>query len=203
MPLDDYTIVRLIRFDDHFLDILFTYNMQYGEDLGTPLFSLDLNNRIRFSLGWPAGTVPTQRLAMHTNFASYPPGSQLDTTLQCDFSASDSDFSTNEFWEVGISCYHSDAQGSVLAPYGVTFSPARVPLAQTDQTVRAGDVNRDGMVDSTDLVDLSNYLAGNMLLRAAELFPLPDEPSKVAFGLYCLMAQAGKPAGTQEFPVAG
>jgi len=173
MPLDDYTIVRLIRFDDHYLDILFTYNMMYGQDSGSPNFSLDKNNAIKFSLGVPAGVVPNRPLATQTNFASYPPQTQFDTTLQCDFSASESDFSTNEFWEVGFSCYYSDAQGTLLGPYGTTFQPARLPLAQTDQTVRAGDVNRDGEVNATDLVDLSNYLAGNEILRLAALFPAP------------------------------
>lgn len=157
-PLGDNTAVRLIRFDDHYFDILFTKNMYSSE------WAISAHDTVRIAVGMPAGTVPTDAI---NNFGGTSGiGTQANTQFECDFSASDSDFTRSPFWEVGFTVYHSDSSGTVGTVYNSFFDPARIPLAQSQQLALKGDLNYDGLVNATDLDTLANYVSGNIDILA-------------------------------------
>jgi len=194
MPLYNPDAVRLVRWSkvkgNSFFDILFTQNMKYGEDLGVPLFSLDLNNRIRVTVGTPCGWTPNAPFATQTNFATYVngecadpaggitnsnhPHTQISTELCCNFSESYA-FNFDDFWRVGLTAYRCSDFDAVPGPvYNVNFQPADPSLAQLgpDQAICRLDCA------FPDKGDCCNNVATDQTPASAQVCPIPVDPGQ-------------------------
>jgi hypothetical protein len=129
-PTDDPDAVRIVRFESgtaaDYFDILFTKNMYHAA------WSLSGSDRIRVTLGTPAGATPTDAF---NNFGGAPGvGTQADTRLCCNFAATSQDFAFDDFWRVGMIAAQSDASGTVGPTYSVNFQPPDPALAQKGES---------------------------------------------------------------------
>jgi hypothetical protein len=125
-PTDDPDAVRIVRFESgtagDYFDILFTKNMYHAS------WSLSGSDRVRVTLGTPAGATPTDAV---NNFGGAPGvGTQADTRLCCNFAATTQDFAFDDFWRVGMVAWNSNVNGVPGATYSVNFQPPDPALAQ-------------------------------------------------------------------------
>ncbi len=129
-PTDDPDAVRIIRFESgtaaDYLDLLFTRNMYHAA------WSLSGSDRIRVTLGTPAGATPTD--AVNNFGGASGVGTQTDTRLCCNFAATTQDFAFDDFWRVGMIAAQSDANGTVGPTYSVNFQPPDPALAQKGES---------------------------------------------------------------------
>lgn len=129
-PTDDPDAVRIIRFESgtttDYFDILFTKNMYHAS------WSLSGSDRIRVTLGTPAGTTPTDAVNNFGGLAGV--GTQADTRLCCNFAVTTQDFAFSDFWRVGMIAVQSDASGTIGPTYNVNFQPPDPALAQKGES---------------------------------------------------------------------
>jgi hypothetical protein len=125
-PMGDPNAVRIIRFQSgteaDFFDLLFTRNMY------SPDWSLSVSDRVRVTLGTPAGVTPSDPVNNLGGAAGV--GTQADTRLCCNFAATTQDFAYDDFWRVGMVAFHSDVNGAEGVTYNVNFQPPDPSLAQ-------------------------------------------------------------------------